>query len=498
MFLLLGLAASTLLSEDAACLAAAALIRRGQISTAEGVAACAIGIYAGDCLLWLTGRLMRHSRVTFRAGMVDSPAMLLASRFLPGTRLPLYLAAGAVGTKPRAFFLWTLIAGLLWTPAIVLGSASSIVGGLIALALFHASRFIHWRRLRQRVSATMARWRRWEFWPSTILYAPVALHIIRLAIRHGGLTTFSAANPGISEGGFVGESKFQILSQLPEAWTIPAVFVAAGSHEDRLTDIRSAVDARGWNFPLVVKPDAGQRGTGVRRVRTWEEVSAYLCDQRADVLVQPYHAGPFEAGIFYYRYPDADRGRIFSVTDKVFPVLIGDGQSSFEELIWRHPRYRLQANVFLTRYRDMHEYVLGERERLSLAIAGNHAQGTLFRDGAHLVTRELETRIDAIARHVPGFYIGRFDVRYTDVEAFRRGEDLAIVELNGVTSESTNIYDPSFTLFSAWCVLCRQWTLVFEIGARNRELGHAPASLRRLLTLSLQHLRQTPVLPLAS
>ena len=47
-----------------------------------------------------------------------------------------------------------------------------------------------------------------------------------------------------------------------------------------------------------------------------------------------------------------------------------------------------------------------------LAIAGNHAQGTLFKDGRHLISHALEARGDAIARHYEGFYIGRFDVRY--------------------------------------------------------------------------------------
>ena len=86
--------------------------------------------------------------------------------------------------------------------------------------------------------------------------------------------------------------------------------------------------------------------------------------------------------------------------------------------------------------------VLASGERFPLAMAGNHAQGTLFRNGAHLITPALEKRIDEIARAYPGFYIGRFDIRYTDVEAFKAGRDLAIVELNGATGESTNIYDP--------------------------------------------------------
>jgi len=32
------------------------------------------------------------------------------------------------------------------------------------------------------------------------------------------------------------------------------------------------------------------------------------------------------------------------VTDKRFPILTGNGHSTLEELVWAHPRYRLQAS----------------------------------------------------------------------------------------------------------------------------------------------------------
>lgn len=511
MTLLAGLAASTLLSEDAACLTAAWLIQQGTIGPVEGVAACAAGIYGGDALLWLAGRLSTRWRVSgagplapalrraaaATAAHVDSPFAILASRFLPGTRLPLYLAAGAVGRRPRAFFLWTLVAVLLWTPLVVLGASRSLLAAALAIVVLHIARpgqRRHWGRFRARVE----RWRRWEFWPSAVLYLPVALHVARLAIKHGGLGTLTAANPAIPDGGFVGESKASILAQLPEEWTLRAHLIPDGGDEARLEDLRQLVELGEHSFPLILKPDAGQRGAGVRLVRSLDEARAYLSEQPGAIVAQEFHEGPFEAGIFYYRRPGELRGRIFSVTDKRFPIVTGDGLSTLEELIWSHPRYRLQGDLFVRRHAsDLHR-VLAGGERLRLAIAGNHCQGTTFLDGAGLLTPSLEARVDAIARQMPGFYIGRFDVRYRDREAFRRGEDLAIVELNGVTSESTNIYDPSFTLIDAWRVLCRQWTLVFEIGAANRRRGMSSTPAARLLRLSWRHVRTSPAVPVSS
>ena len=304
-----------------------------------------------------------------------------------------------------------------------------------------------------------------------LFYAPVAIWVMLLALRHRGISTITASNPGIPDGGVIGESKFDILSKLPSDCTIPSAFVEAGPWAYRVQVIVAHMREQGWSFPVVLKPDVGQRGVGVRLAQRVEDLETY-CEREANsILVQPYHPGPCEAGIFYYRWPGEARGRIFSITDKHFPVLIGDGQSTVEALVWAHPGIGCRPVTFLTRHSHSLDRVLGLGERMQLAIAGNHAQGTLFRDGAHLWTPALERRIDEIAQSYPGFFVGRFDVRYTDVDDLRAGHGLAIVELNGATAESTDIYDPNRSLLSAYRQLFKQWSIVFTIGAANRASG---------------------------
>jgi hypothetical protein len=105
-----------------------------------------------------------------------------------------------------------------------------------------------------------------------------------------------------------------------------------------------------------------------------------------------------------------------------------------------------------------------------------------------LWTAALERRIDDIARAHPGFYVGRFDVRYESVDAFKEGRGLAIVELNGATAESTDIYDPDRSLLSAYRRLFQQWSIVFAIGAANRAAGAPATPTRRLIGLVHAHL----------
>jgi len=124
--------------------------------------------------------------------------------------------------------------------------------------------------------------------------------------------------------------------------------------------------------------------------------------------------------------------------------------------------------------------VLAAGERLKLVEAGNHCQGCIFRDGMHLWSAALEARIDQISRQVPGFFIGRYDVRYAEDGDILAGENFKILELNGAASEATSIYDSRNSIFQAYATLFKQWDLVFAIGAANRKLGHQPATVSLL------------------
>ncbi|MBX3356920.1 MAG: hypothetical protein KF745_00680 [Phycisphaeraceae bacterium] len=338
-----------------------------------------------------------------------------------------------------------------------------------------------WRHARTRTRAIISRRLRWEFWPAWMIYAPLAPHLLRLAFRHRSLTAFTAANPAMPLGGVIGESKWDILSRLPESAVVPAAILPPAPAPERSAALLRIMQQRAWSFPIILKPDVGQRGAGVELTRSHAQALAYLAANPGPVIAQVYHPGPFEAGIFYIRHPGEPRGRIFSITDKRFPLIHGDGRSTLRNLIWNHPRYRLQAHIFIRRLGPAAGTVPGPGEPISLGIAGNHCQGSMFLDGAHLITDDLTNAVDRIAQSYPGFHFGRFDVRYSCVEAFRAGRDLAIVELNGVSSESTNMYDPRTGYWAAQRTLRDQWRLAFEIGSANSKRGHPPATLADLL-----------------
>ncbi|HET9530021.1 MAG TPA: carboxylate--amine ligase, partial [Blastocatellia bacterium] len=106
-------------------------------------------------------------------------------------------------------------------------------------------------------------------------------------------------------------------------------------------------------------------------------------------------------------------------------------------------------------------------------------------------TPELERAIDEISRGFEGFYFGRYDIRTPSIEAFKQGRDFKVIELNGVTSEATSIYDPKNSLFAAYRVLFEQWRIAFEIGAANRARGTPATSIRELAKMLIEYRRQS-------
>jgi membrane protein DedA with SNARE-associated domain len=443
----LGLA--TFIQEDVPTVSAALLAAAGKLSWTAGFLGCFLGIWTGDLLLYLAARSggRRALKLTWVQRFVSAEAvarseawfanqggwLLVTSRLLPGTRLPTYLAAGFLRLPFGRFALITGLAVAVWTLGIFglargLGTAlaealqrwnHSAWWLLVALAVgLGLLRFLpRWFSPggRQRFRAALGRWRRWEFWPATIFYLPVAFRYLQLAIRYRGFTVPTTANPGITTGGLVGESKFETLKELsrtsPE-FTAEAWLLATES-ADRLSELRRLSVTHAIAYPFILKPDLGQRGLGVKLIRSEADAADYLRGSSAPIVVQRYVPGPFEVGIFYYRFPHEARGQIFALTEKIFPVLTGDGVHTVEQLIWRDERARFVADRYLARFASRRQEVLPAGATLRLVEAGNHAQGCIFRDGARLRTPELEAQIDAISRRLPGFFIGRYDVRFS-------------------------------------------------------------------------------------
>ena len=124
-------------------------------------------------------------------------------------------------------------------------------------------------------------------------------------------------------------------------------------------------------------------------------------------------------------------------------------KADLETLILRDSRAICLAKKYFEQNTERLNFVPADGEKVQIINIGTHSRGAIFSDGEHLKTVELEEKIDEICRGFEGFYFGRFDIRAHSFDDLRRGENFKIIELNGVTSESTNIYDKKFSLLDA-------------------------------------------------
>ncbi|MEM9388281.1 MAG: VTT domain-containing protein [Pseudomonadota bacterium] len=517
--LLVLLMLATYVTEDLTCITAGLLVARGVLGFWPATFACLLGIFTGDLALYFVGRalgrpalkrrplrwLLTPSQLTHSETWFErrGPAVILLSRLVPGSRVPCYVAAGVLGMPFARFAAYFALAATLWTPLLVglawrvgesavrwieMWGAWGVPISIAALGALYlgvrTTTSLATHRGRRLLYAAWQRGLRWEFWPPWLFYPPIVLYILFLGLRHRGLTVFTAANPAMPAGGFVGESKADILNGLgvdhPHA--LPAALLPDGEASARAAFVERFAEEHSLEFPLVLKPDAGERGRDVAILHNQQAVLEYLMEHPLPTLVQAFAPG-HEFGVFYYRHPNESRGHILAITDKRPVHITGDGKRRLETLILDHPRAVFMAPHFLKAHAKRLDEIPDPGEEVALVEVGTHCLGCLFLDGSALHTPALERAIDALSQRYDGFYFGRYDIRTPSLTDFADGHNFKVIELNGVTSEATSIYDPGNSLLEAYRVLMRQWRLAFEIGVANRARGKRPTSIAELMAM---------------
>lgn len=110
--------------------------------------------------------------------------------------------------------------------------------------------------------------------------------------------------------------------------------------------------------------------------------------------------------------------------------------------------------------------------------------GGLYRDGAAFITPQLTAAVDAIARDMPEFYFGRFDVRFDTLSELSAGQGFTIMEINGAGSEAIHAWDPGIGLAAGLRLIFEKQSLLFAIGDAMRRQGVRPIGLFRLIKLN--------------
>lgn len=301
-----------------------------------------------------------------------------------------------------------------------------------------------------------------------LVYFPASLYFIYLSLKARSFFFFSAANPSIETGGMFFESKWSIFQLMPKEYYPATILINTPA---RVESILEQMDKAGITFPIIAKPDRGERGWCVKKIASLNELIAYVKLVQVPFLIQDYVAYPMEFSIFYFRNPNSKKGRITSVTLKKLLTVTGDGQSTIDTLIKTSDRSFLQYYRLKKEGNINFNTILAKEEVQILVPYGNHVLGAMFLNYNHIIDEALTSTFDKICTDIKGFYFGRFDLRCTSIEELKQGKNIALLELNGSGAEPAHIYAPGFSYFKAQSVITQHYKMMYDAALENKRAG---------------------------
>ncbi|MEM8757998.1 MAG: alpha/beta fold hydrolase, partial [Planctomycetota bacterium] len=231
---------------------------------------------------------------TVRNGNAGRPSKWLAVVFEPLAQLGLGFVFVQLIARPAIRLGPDWLHGVGWLVAV------------LALAMLFVVLPKLWTaRGRQKLRASATRLMHHEWWPAWVLYAPLLPVFAWLSIKHRHPLAFTACNPGMPNGGgLAGESKADITRALVETGDDRVLYGEAcetgASAEERAHALAERIESEprlgGW--PVMLKPDAGEQGRGVTRCSSQEDAARFFDASPGRSMVQRFHPGPHEVGVF--------------------------------------------------------------------------------------------------------------------------------------------------------------------------------------------------------
>jgi hypothetical protein len=308
----------------------------------------------------------------------------------------------------------------------------------------------------------------WEYWPMWIIYFPTSFYYVYLSIKARSFFFFSASNPSIETGGMFFESKWKIFQLIPHSFFPSTLYVDV---KGNVSSILKQMEVAKIQFPIIAKPDRGEKGWCVKKINSIQELEEYRSTINIPFLIQVYVDYPLEFSIFYYRNPSHQKGEITSVTMKKMLTVTGDGTSNIDKLIQLNNRAFLQYKRLRGIDTINFHHVPGIGEQKVLVPYGNHVLGAMFLDYNHLIDEALTDVFDNLSKKIEGFYFGRYDLRCTSIEDLKIGKNISILELNGAGAQPAHIYDPKFSFLEAQYVLAKHYKMMFDAATENNRRG---------------------------
>ncbi len=208
----------------------------------------------------------------------------------------------------------------------------------------------------------------------SLLFVLVFILIIVLIIAISSLTIYYTPNYSVPE------TKIDSYKYMSNKYI---------SHTKLIKSINDLIDIK---YPIVIKPDNGYMGIDVHVLKNKNEAFNFYNknNKPGKYVIQQYHPGPYEVGLYYIRLPYKKHGYIFNLVLKKNPILV-------------------------------------QRDKWEPLTCGTSKTCTRQ---MNWITPILTDTIDKISKNIPNFYIGRYDIRFSNIDDFKNAKNFIILELN--------------------------------------------------------------------
>ncbi|MEM7691232.1 MAG: hypothetical protein AAF194_02145 [Pseudomonadota bacterium] len=332
--------------------------------------------------------------------------------------------------------------------------------------------------------------RHFEFWPPRLFEAPYYLALLTLCARHRlPLRNLAKANYALDHGELALGSKYDTQMAFAQD-RFPATLRLSPSASS-FSDAQSFATQHG--FPLIVKPEIGSVGKGVGKVKNLDQLKQLIDNLHTAHLLQAFVEYPCEFGVFYVR--KRGKGEITGINQKHFPEVEGNGVDTLASLAARHERFSKHWPMFLKDH-DL-TCVPKEGERVRLSYIGSHTMGCKFTNDSELASAKLLDALEEVCASQPGFNFGRLDVRSPSRQTLREGK-FVIIEVNGVASLPTHMFDPKHRLGDGYRIFLAHARHLVEVAAEHRKKPMDLLPLLQLLRKARRNARQLDELQAAA
>lgn len=308
----------------------------------------------------------------------------------------------------------------------------------------------------------------WESWAFHIKYIPLIPAWLWYCLRSGSFWFFTPSNPTLTFGGFEGESKREMYDQLPPGSYPRSIYI---SNNLPFKEVEQQCSEARFEYPFAVKPDVGMKGFLFRQINNIDEFRQYHEKVPTEYIIQELIIYPIEVSVFYYRFPNEQKGTVSGFLKKELMQVTGDGKSTLWELILAYPRVRFRLNEMKLKHEEKLADIIPDGEVFCLSQALNLSRGGKMVSLAHEIDEKLAKVFDDLSHFSKHFYYGRYDIKCASVEDLKEGKNYSILEFNGSGAEPHHIYGSNNNLLQAYKVILHHWNVLYKISRYNHVKG---------------------------